>query len=259
MYDGMHTSFDVMKEFLIYGAELDGKYQFPIIPACRLDYMPVDSVDFGESFSRKIKNHRELNVNFFIDDFKFTRIFNSPDKYIEHLKCFHSVMQPDFSVSTGRRGMPFAINVYNKYRNHALGFYLHANGITVIPSVGILDKENWSWGFDGYPQKSVVSVCTNGRIKSKDARTEFCDGFREMCRRLNPTQVIIIGKIPQELETDVKIINFKTRNQKINEEFSNGDEQSNKKEETEGIPGTKKAQAGSGKQRPDKGKDRQIK
>ena len=67
---------------------------------------------------------------------------------------------------------------------------------------------------------SVLSVCTNGRVRSKAARLEFCEGFKVMCYKLEPTQVIIVGKIPDELNTDVKIINFKTRNQKINEEMN---------------------------------------
>ena len=71
MYTGCHTAFDVMKEYLILGAELDGKYQIPIVPACSLETLPEDSVDFEESFSRKIKNHRKLNVNFYIDDTKY--------------------------------------------------------------------------------------------------------------------------------------------------------------------------------------------
>lgn len=68
MYNDIHTAFDVMKEFLIIGAELDGKYQIPMLPPCNFDYYPEDSIDFEESFSRKIKNHRKLNVNFYIDD-----------------------------------------------------------------------------------------------------------------------------------------------------------------------------------------------
>ncbi len=219
MYNGCHTSFDVMKEFLILGAELDGKYQIPIIPKCTFDYTPEDSVDFEESFSRKIKNHRKLNVNFYIDDVKYTRIWNNVDKYLEHLKCFHSVCSPDFSIATGSSGMPFALNIYNKYRNHALAWYLHMNGIKVIPSVGIADKDSYDWCFDGYPKQSVLSVCTNGRIRARAARIEFCEGFKVMCDRLEPTKVIIVGKIPDELNTDVPIINFKTRNQKINEEM----------------------------------------
>ena len=219
MYNNCHTAFDVMKEFLITGAELDGKYQLPMIPACNLDYLPEDSIDFEESFSRKIKNHSKLNVNFYIDDVKFTRIWNNPDKYLEHLKCFHSVTMPDFSISTGERGMPMPLNIYNKYRNHALSWYLYLNGIKVIPSVSIADSQNYDWCFDGLPKSSVLSVCTNGRIKAKASRIEFCDGFKVMCDRLEPIKVIIVGRVPDELKTDVEIVNYMTRNQRINKEM----------------------------------------
>lgn len=132
LYNGCHTSFDVMKEYMIYGAELDEKYQIPIVPACSLDYLPEDSIDFGESFSQKIKGHRKLNVNFYIDDSKFQRLWNNPDKYLEHLKCFHSVCMPDFSIATGDCGMPFALNLYNVYRNHALAHYMLLHGNVTV-------------------------------------------------------------------------------------------------------------------------------
>lgn len=222
MYNNINTAFDVMKEFLIQGAELDGKYQIPIIPKCRFDYLPEDSIDFEESFSRKIKNHRKLNVNFYIDDVKFNRLWNNPDKYMEHLKCFHSVTMPDFSISTGDRGMPFALNIYNKYRNHALAWYLHMNDIKVIPSVPIADKDSYDWCFDGLPQNSILSVCTNGRVRAKASRIEFCDGFKVMCDKLQPISVIIVGRIPDELKPDVPIINYQTRNQRINESMKAG-------------------------------------
>lgn len=61
----IHTAFDVMKEYMITGAKLDGKYQFPVIPAAF--YEPGDTIDFADSFKRSIKNYRELNVNFYID------------------------------------------------------------------------------------------------------------------------------------------------------------------------------------------------
>lgn len=49
-----------------------------------------------------------------------------------------------------------------------------------------------------------------------------CVMFKEMERRLKPLRVIIVGRIPEELETDTEIINFETRNQKINKEGVNG-------------------------------------
>ena len=217
MYNDIHTAFDVMKEFLIIGAELDGKHQIPILPPCNFGYYPEDSIDFEESFSRKIKNHRKLNVNFYIDDTKFTRLWNNPDKYLNHLKCFHSVTMPDFSISTGYRGMPFALNIFNKYRNHAIAWYLHMNDIAVIPSVPIADNDSYDWCFAGLPKHSILSVCTNGRVRAKASRIEFFDGFIAMCERLEPTRVIIVGRIPDELNTDIPITNFQTRNQRINE------------------------------------------
>ena len=147
-----------MKEYMIYGAELDEKYQIPIVPACSLDYLPEDSIDFGESFSQKIKGHRKLNVNFYIDDSKFQRLWNNPDKYLEHLKCFHSVCMPDFSIATGDCGMPFALNLYNVYRNHALAHYMLLNGIRVIPSVGIPDKDNYDLCFAGYSKAKRMAT-----------------------------------------------------------------------------------------------------
>ena len=60
----IHTAYDVMKEFLITNADLDGKYGIPKIPKTFI-HPGKDTVDFAESFSRKIKNHRELDVNFY--------------------------------------------------------------------------------------------------------------------------------------------------------------------------------------------------
>ena len=53
----IHTAYDVMKEFLITDAELVGQYGIPKIPKTFI-HPGKDTVDFAESFSRKIKNHK---------------------------------------------------------------------------------------------------------------------------------------------------------------------------------------------------------
>lgn len=127
----IHTAYDVMKEFLITDADLDGKYGIPKIPKTFI-HPGKDTVDFAESFNRKIKNHRELDVNFYVDDVQFQRLWNQPDKYIKHLKCFHAVIMPDFSISVGKNGMPLVMCLWNKYRNHSLAHYMILNDIPVI-------------------------------------------------------------------------------------------------------------------------------
>lgn len=207
------TANDVMKEFLIYGAELTDM-GFPVLPA--VQSIPDDTVDFGESFSRKLKGHKRLNVNFYIDDEKIQKLWNNPDKYLDHLQCFQSMCGLDFTIDIQ---MPLAMQYWNKYRNMALDWYLTVQGMTVIPNVNIIPYEGREWLLDGLPRRSTVSCSTNGRIRSKGAREEFCDGFCQMCERLEPTRVIIIGTLPQELNSPVEIINLKSRNQKINEKF----------------------------------------
>ena len=86
----IHTAYDVMKEFLITDAVLEGKYGIPKIPKTFI-HPGKDTVDFAESFSRKIKNHKELDVNFYVDDVQFQRLWNQPDKYMEHYARFQHI------------------------------------------------------------------------------------------------------------------------------------------------------------------------
>lgn len=62
-------------------------------------------------------------------------------------------------------------------------------------------------------------LSTNGRIRSKRAREEFCDGFYQMCSKLEPTRIIVVGRLPDELRDLTKVINLKARNQRMNERF----------------------------------------
>ena len=70
-------------------------------------------------------------------------------------------------------------------------------------------------------------------MRAKAARIEFCEGFKVMIDMLQPHTVLIVGKIPDELNTYVKIVNNKSRNQNVNEEFSNGNKNNKITEKTE--------------------------
>lgn len=209
-----HTAYDVMKEYLITDAELDGLYQIPMLP--KSDAVPGKGIDFVSSKARSLKGHKDLTVNFYIDDKSFLQVLNQPDQYIEHLKCFHSVCNTDFTIAYG---MPTALNIYNLYRNHALGYYWSMMDVNIIPSVNIISPKYMPWIFDGTPHRSVVSCCTNGRVRSKSSRIEFCENFKEMLDAIEPTKVVIVGIVPDELDVDVPIINLNSRSQNMKEVF----------------------------------------
>ena len=45
-----------------------------------------------------------------------------------------------------------------------------------------------------------------------------------MCERLEPTRVVVVGILPDELDSPVEIVNFKTRGQKVNDKFGGRNE-----------------------------------
>ena len=212
-YTRYSTANDVMKEFLIYGAELT-EMGFPKLPAVQTT--PVDTIDFRSGLNRSFKGHHGMNCNFYVDDEKFTSLWTSPDKYLDYLKLDQSVCGLDFSIDTR---MPLVMQYWNKYRSMALDWYLTLQGITVIPNVNIIPYEGREWLLDGLPRYSTVCCSTNGRVRSKAASEEFCEGFYEMCEMLQPTRVVVVGMIPQELNSPVDIINLENRATKKNKEL----------------------------------------
>lgn len=216
-YTRYSTANDVMKEFLIYGAELTDM-GFPILPAVQAH--PTETIDFRSGLNRSFKGHHNTSCNFYIDDEKFLALENNVDKYLNYLKLFQCVLGLDFSIDTQ---MPLVMQYWNKYRSMALDWYLTLNGITVIPNVNIIPYEGLEWLLDGIPRHSTVSCSTNGRVRSKAAREEFCEGFYEMCERLEPARVIVVGMFPDELDSPVEIINFENRAQKMRDRLSGGE------------------------------------
>ena len=111
------------------------------------------------------------------------------------------------------------MQMWNKYRSMALDWYLTLQGIKVIPNVNIVPYEGRKWLLDGIPKYSTVCCSTNGILRSKRAREEFWDGFYQMCSKLEPTRIIVVGRLPDELRDLTKVINLKARNQRMNERF----------------------------------------
>ena len=166
-----------------------GKYDIPeILPVYDLpeirgwlpfDYMLQDKEPEGKA------------IHFFINDFKFERIFNNPDKYIDRLKRYVCVASPDFSPYGD---MPLATQIYNHYRKHWVGRYLQEHGVTVIPTIrASTDPRSLEWFLEGEPHNSIViisSMWTNNKAMQQAAETEY----NMMKEVLQPSKIFIYGE-----------------------------------------------------------------
>lgn len=215
--DGFHTNFDVLHEFLIDGAELTEK-GFPKLKGGSEMPSPSFCVDFKNSF-RLVKDVRKYNINFYIDDQCFERVWNTPMRYLDHLKCFGTICGPDFSIDTR---MPLIMQMWQKYKGMALTYHWQSMGLKVIPNVSILEP-GMTWQYEGIPKQSVVCACTNGRVHNQMARDEFKEAYAEMEEILKPSAVVLYGRLPRDgFEPKMPIINCKTANQILSERMKDG-------------------------------------
>lgn len=173
-----------------------GEYGIPVIQPS--DFRADNWIGFN--YAKGCEEPEIHGVHFFLDDYQFVRVWSQPDSYLNMLRKFQAVLTPDFSTYTD---FPKAIQVYNHYRKHWLGAYWQMCGIRVIPTISWSDEESYSWCFDGEPIGGTVAVSSVGTQVSKESSRLFMNGYNEMLERLEPSAIIMYGKVPDGCEGNI--------------------------------------------------------
>ena len=168
-----------------------GKYDIPLLNPVK--QQNIKSF-IGFNFAKSCKEPQNKVIHFFLDDYQFSRLWNSPDKYLGLLKKFKAVLTPDFSMYSD---FPEIIQIYNHYRKHWLGAYWQENGIHVIPTISWSDESSFEWCFDGEPIGGAVAVSSIGTQSSTTTKVMFLKGYNEMIKRLQPSLIYFYGKVPE--------------------------------------------------------------
>lgn len=176
-----------------------GKYGIPQIkPITELP--PVDEwIGFNEVLSDR--HPQTKGVHFFLHDYQFERIWNTPEKYIDKLRQYAVVASPDFSPYPD---MPMVLQIYNHYRKHWVGAYLQEHGINVIPTIRAnTDPKSLDWYLDGEPSGGIVLISSmwSGNSDYADAAKEE---YRRMQDVLKPICVYIYGNQKQSENMGVR-------------------------------------------------------
>lgn len=151
----------------------------------------------------------DKGLHFFLDDYRFIRLWSNIDRYIPMLQQFRYVMTPDFSLYTD---FPVALQIYNHYRKHWLGAYMQERGINVIPTICWSTGGSFAWCFDGEPIGGCVAVSSVGTQNSREHKKLFLAGYNEMVKRLEPETIIFYGGVPDECKGNiVKVKAFQDR------------------------------------------------
>lgn len=183
----------------------DGFYNIPHLK--RTSHVPDHLINFNEVLT---SSDSKAGVHFFIDDYRFERIWNQPDRYIEILKRFDCVFTPDFSLY---RDMPIAMKIWNIYRSRMIGQMCQSAGITVIPTMSWAEPDTFDFCFDGIEPDGVVAVSSVGVMRDPEALDIFKNGMQKMLEVVEPAKIIFYGKPMPELCNGVDFVCFSNENQ----------------------------------------------
>lgn len=196
---------DIFKKNMLDGASFSGKYEMPCLNATQIKILTA--LPFNVALYIPENERKNNNIHFYIDDYQFERVWNSPQKYVEFLKQFKTVIAPDFSLYTD---LPKMTQLWNLFRSRALAYFWQKNGVNVIPNVTWSNKESFEFCFDGLPKNSTIALSSVGCTKNPTALLNFCEGYLKACEILEPTNIIFYGKIPESLKNDTRIIHIQT-------------------------------------------------
>jgi hypothetical protein len=181
-----------------------GNFDFPLLNKQEID---VDAIiKHGLIGFHNIKKsetsveNKAKTVHFFIDDYKFDEVWNSPKEYLDELGQYKQVMSPDFSTYTDT---PIALQIYNTFRNRWCAAYWQEHGLTVIPTVTWSNQWSFDFVFDGVRRGSIVAISTLGTADVFDA---FMRGFTAMCKSIKPELVICYNKPYKEMSKFADIL-----------------------------------------------------
>lgn len=187
-------------------------WQMPIIK--NDNFIPTDLIGFNYA---KTSENKKTGIHFYLDDYQFERVWNSPDEYIDILKQYECILSPDFSLYLD---MPMPMKIWNVYRSRQIGQYYQSHGIKVIPTLSWAEKETFEFVFKGIPKGSVVSVSTIGVKQNKEALQIWKDGMDAMIKEIEPKTIIIYGGELDYSYGDIEVIYFEN---KVTERMINND------------------------------------
>ena len=165
-----------------------GDYDIPMMNRVR-EYAPesvtkwIGLSDISNSYVNKSK----MGVCLYLEPDMPEKAWRRPDAYIQSLKNYHVVLSPPYPVLMTD---PFAVQIYNVYRNRWVGAFWQQNGINVIPAITWAGEESYDMCFSSIMKGSVVAVSSE---LYKIDRECFLDGFREMYRVIKPAKVLWFG------------------------------------------------------------------
>lgn len=196
----------IMREnplFMRNAFETVGKWGIPLVRKQELDTDNVMLVACSDARTNDNEVNKKKGVHFFVDDYRFSRIYDNPDRSLGRFSQYSFLLTPDFSTYAD---MDLWRQLESVAKNRWVGAYWQSKGLKVIPTVSWSTSRSFEFCFDGVEENATVAVSTLGCRKSK---LDFMRGYEAMMERLEPKSVICFGDTFAEMQGNIITVNYR--------------------------------------------------
>lgn len=188
--------------FMRNNFRVSGKWDIPVIEKQNISLDNIRLIAYSDTRNNDNMVNKCCGVHFYIDDYRFSGIYNNPDKTIKKLSQYAFVLSPDYSTFCE---MNYWRQLESVAHSRWVGAYWQSNGLSVIPTVTWSDAGSYSFCFDGIENNAIVSI---GMIGCKSSKINFLRGYDNLLLRKNPSAVICFGKPYVEMDGNIIVIDY---------------------------------------------------
>ena len=181
-----------------------GKWGIPVVKKQELSTDDIMLVACSDTRANDSDANKKKGVHFFVDDYRFSGIYDNPDRSLKRYSQYAFLLTPDYSTYAD---MDLWRQIESVAKNRWVGAYWQNKGRTVIPTVSWSDARSFEFCFDGIEQGSTVAV---GMIGCKSSRIGFMRGYNEMLDRLQPEKIIVFGTPFPEMSGNIVSVDYRS-------------------------------------------------
>ena len=155
-----------------------GKWGIPLVKKQELTTENIMLVACSDTRANDNEANKKKGVHFFVDDYRFSGIYDNPERTLERYSQYAFLLTPDFSTYSD---MDLWRQLESVAKNRWVGAYWQSKGLTVITTVSWGLAQSYDFCFDGIEQHAIVAV---GTIGCKHDKLHFLRGYNAMHERI---------------------------------------------------------------------------
>ena len=180
-----------------------GKWGIPIVKRQDLPVGEISLVACSDTRANDNEENKKKGVHFFVDDYRFSGIYDHPERSLAKYSQYAFLLTPDFSTYSD---MDLWRQLESVAKNRWVGAYWQSKGRIVIPTISWSDARSFEFCFDGVETGSTVAI---GMIGCKRNKLHFLRGFWAMVEKIDPSQIICFGTPFPEMQGNLVVVDYR--------------------------------------------------